>query len=354
MKYQIAEYIIDTDRYRISSGDAAIPAEPKVFDLLVYLIRHRDRVLSREELFREVWDGREVSDATLSNHVKSARKILGDSGELQKTILTIRGRGYQFIAPLSDEPVAGLDDPTATPTSPVPAAPADPPPPATDPGALSRSKRTRLIVVTGVLGAMALIAAGIAGLVGRRSESLRDRDSIVLAGFENRSGEPVFDFTLRQGPAAQLSQSPFLNIVPDERVRETLRLMGRTPDDRLDHDVALEVCRRQGVKAMLGGSIASLGPVYVLALDATNCQTGEAIAREQAEARGKERVLGALSTMASRLRSTLGESLASIQRFDVPIEQITTPSLEALHAYTFGQRARARGSEIESIAFFQP
>src|SRR5688572_9272091 len=101
MKYQIAEYIIDTARYRISSGDAVIPAEPKVFDLLVYLIRHRERVLSREELFREVWDGREVSDATLSNHVKSARKILGDSGELQKTILTIRGRGYQFIAPVT-------------------------------------------------------------------------------------------------------------------------------------------------------------------------------------------------------------------------------------------------------------
>jgi DNA-binding winged helix-turn-helix (wHTH) protein len=101
VKYQVAEYTIDTARYRISSGDAAIPAEPKVFDLLVYLIRHRDRVVSREELFREVWDGREVSDATLSNHVKTARKILGDSGELQKTILTIRGRGYQFIAPVA-------------------------------------------------------------------------------------------------------------------------------------------------------------------------------------------------------------------------------------------------------------
>jgi DNA-binding winged helix-turn-helix (wHTH) protein/TolB-like protein/Tfp pilus assembly protein PilF len=104
MKYQIAEYTIDTARYRITSGDAVIPAEPKVFDLLIYLIRHRDRVLSREELFREVWDGREVSDATLSNHVKSARKILGDSGELQQTILTIRGRGYQFVAPVTVTP----------------------------------------------------------------------------------------------------------------------------------------------------------------------------------------------------------------------------------------------------------
>lgn len=109
MKYQTAEYLIDTARYRISSGDVVIPAEPKVFDLLVYLIRHRDRVLSREELFREVWDGREVSDATLSNHVKSARKILGDSGELQKTILTIRGRGYQFIAPVTVIPEGSGD-----------------------------------------------------------------------------------------------------------------------------------------------------------------------------------------------------------------------------------------------------
>jgi DNA-binding winged helix-turn-helix (wHTH) protein/TolB-like protein/Tfp pilus assembly protein PilF len=107
MKYQIAEFLIDTARYRISSGDVAVPAEPKVFDLLVYLVRHRDRVVTREELFKEVWDGREVSDATLSNHVKSARKILGDSGELQKTILTIRGRGYQFIAPVAEIPDRG-------------------------------------------------------------------------------------------------------------------------------------------------------------------------------------------------------------------------------------------------------
>src|SRR5688572_7629155 len=104
MKYQIAEFLIDSAQYRISSGNARIPAEPKVFDLLVYLIRHRDRVVTREELFQQVWDGREVSDATLSNHVKSARKVLGDSGELQKTILTSRGRGYQFIAPVTVMP----------------------------------------------------------------------------------------------------------------------------------------------------------------------------------------------------------------------------------------------------------
>lgn len=107
MKYQIAEFVLDTARFRISTGDAAVPVEPKVFDLLVYLVAHRDRVVTREELFKEVWDGREVSDATLSNHVKSARKVLGDSGELQSTIQTIRGRGYQFIAPVTEIPNAG-------------------------------------------------------------------------------------------------------------------------------------------------------------------------------------------------------------------------------------------------------
>jgi DNA-binding winged helix-turn-helix (wHTH) protein/TolB-like protein len=119
MKYQIAEYSIDTARYQISYGATVIPAEPKVFDLLVYLIRHRDRVVSREELFKEVWEGREVSDATLSNHVKSARKILGDNGELQKTILTSRGRGYQFVAPVTVIP-EGVPPPAAEPvTQPV-------------------------------------------------------------------------------------------------------------------------------------------------------------------------------------------------------------------------------------------
>jgi len=116
MKYQIADYTLDTARYRITHGDTVIPAEPKVFDLLVYLIRHRDRVLSREELFREVWDGREVSDATLSNHVKSARKILGDNGELQQTILTIRGRGYQFVAPVTVIPEGPATPADSTPT----------------------------------------------------------------------------------------------------------------------------------------------------------------------------------------------------------------------------------------------
>ena len=108
-KFRIGDYIVDTARYRVSHGDVAVAVEPKVFDLLVHLIRHRDRVLTREQLFEAVWEGREVSDATLSNHVRSARKALGDSGELQQTIQTVRGRGYQFVAPV----IEVVEDPPA-------------------------------------------------------------------------------------------------------------------------------------------------------------------------------------------------------------------------------------------------
>jgi tetratricopeptide (TPR) repeat protein len=236
-------------------------------------------------------------------------------------------------------------DPTVTVTSTAVAAVSEAP-------VVEPARRRRVLTVGVMLGVIGLVAAGIAVLIGTKAGAMRERDSIVLGEFANRTGESVFDFTLRQALAAQLSQSPFLSIVPDERIRETLRIMGRSSDDRLSHDIALEVCRRQSVKAMLTGSISAIGRVYVLALDATNCQTGEAIAREQRQVDTKEGVLRAIGRMASRIRNALGESLASIQRFDAPIEQTTTPSLEALRAYALGQRQRAMGNEIQSIAFF--
>jgi DNA-binding winged helix-turn-helix (wHTH) protein/tetratricopeptide (TPR) repeat protein len=332
-------------------GETRISLMPKPFAVLTYLIEHAGRLVTHDELLAAIWPDSYVQPEVLRRYILEIRRVLGDNAETPRFIQTFPKRGYQFIATLTDASPAAVAGATGPPSGPLTQSPEDPSRSATASSSLPWAKRARPIVMGG-LAALALIGAGIAALFGTKSHALRDRDSIVLGGFENRSGEPVFDFTLRQGLAAQLSQSPFLNVVPDERVRDTLRLMGRPPDDRVGHDVALEVCRRQGVKAMLEGSIASLGHVYVLALDATNCQTGESIGREQASVESKERVLGALGSMASRLRRTLGESLASIQRFDAPIEQITTPSLEALQAYTLGQRARARGGEIEAIPFF--
>ncbi len=177
----------------------------------------------------------------------------------------------------------------------------------------------------------------------RRPQTLTERDSLLLADFVNTTGESVFDGTLRQALAFKLEESPFLNIVPEERIRETLRLMNRSPDERLTTAITKEVCERQNVKAMLRGSIVPVGTHYAIALEAMNCRGGDSLAREFVEAEGKEQVLKALGKAASSLRSKLGESLASIQKFDVPLEQATTASLEALKAFTLAVAARTKG-----------
>jgi serine/threonine protein kinase/tetratricopeptide (TPR) repeat protein len=209
-------------------------------------------------------------------------------------------------------------------------------------------------------GAALIAALLIAGLaVGgffyflRKKPALTEKDTVLLADFVNTTGEPVFDGTLKQALAVQLGQSPFLNIFPDERVNETLRFMGKPPNERITKDVAKEICTRQGLKAMIVGSIASLGSHYVVTIEAISAQAGDAIAREQAEADNKEQVLKALGKAASQLREKLGESLGSIKKFDAPIEQATTSSLEALKAFTQGNEQRIVGNQPESIPFYK-
>jgi tetratricopeptide (TPR) repeat protein len=204
------------------------------------------------------------------------------------------------------------------------------------------------------LAALAAAAALVLVLRGRgQAPALSERDQVLLADFTNHTGDPVFDLTLREALAVQLSQSPFLAIVPDDRVRETLRMMTRPADERLTHEVAREVCERQGAKAVLEGQLAALGTSYVLTLEATDCSAGETLAREQAQVEGKERVLSALGRMASSMRARLGESLATVRRFDVPIEQATTRSLDALKAYALGVAQRAKGDEMGAIPFLE-
>ncbi len=187
----------------------------------------------------------------------------------------------------------------------------------------------------------------------RHAQALTERDSLLLSDFVNTTGESVFDGTLKQALAVKLEESPFLNVFPESRVRETLRFMGRSPDDRLTASLGRELCQRQGIKAMITGSIASLGNDYVIALEAVNCSTGDYIAREQVEAARKEEVLTALGKAAARLRGKLGESLSMVQRFDAPIEQATTSSLEALKAFTLGSQRRDRGDEVGALPFFK-
>ena len=203
-----------------------------------------------------------------------------------------------------------------------------------------------------VPAALALLAILIAtGLYwrSRQSAKLGEKDSVLLADFVNTTGDAVFDGTLKQALAVQLEQSPYLNIVPESRIREALRLMGRPADERLTNEVAREICQRQSIKAMLTGTIASLGDHYVVTLTALNGETGDTLAREQVEADSKEQVLKSLDKAASELRQKMGESLASVQQFAKPLDEATTSSLEALQAFSQGNEDHQKMDEDAAI-----
>jgi Tfp pilus assembly protein PilF len=204
--------------------------------------------------------------------------------------------------------------------------------------------------VAAIVGLVIVVAAR---LVPSRLGALTEQDTIVLADFLNSTGEPVFDRTLKVALAVALEQSPFLKVFPDQRVQEALRLMQRAPTDRVTRAIAREIARREQLKALLAGSIGSLGTNYVLALEAVNAETGDVMAREQVEIARKEDVLGALGGVAVRIREKLGESLASIQRFDVPLARATTPSLEALHAYSLALDEGRVVPRVEAIPHLQ-
>ena len=209
--------------------------------------------------------------------------------------------------------------------------------------------------IAAVIVALALVVTTASAfyLYKRNSHRLTSRDTILVTDFVNTTGEPVFDGTLKQALAVDLGQTPFLNLFPEDRVRETLRFMGRSPDDRITRDVGREICERQGIKAMLTGSIATIGSHYNIILEAIDPRSGNAIAREQIEAESKEKVLSSLGTAASNLRKKLGESLSSIEKYDVNIEQATTSSLEALKAYAMANDERTKGRARESLTFYK-
>ena len=202
-----------------------------------------------------------------------------------------------------------------------------------------------------IAGLATLALAGYVFL--HRPPALTDTDTIVLADFVNRTDDPVFDETLRQGLAVQLEQSPFLSLVPEERIRRTLTMMNQPPDARLTPEIAQSVCTRAGGTAVLEGSIAALGSAYVLALRARSCTTGDILDDEQAQAARKEDVLGALSQMANRFRTRVGESLATVRKHSTPLEDATTPSLEALKAYTTGVKVFMSAADAPAQPLFK-
>ena len=200
---------------------------------------------------------------------------------------------------------------------------------------------------------VAVVAAGIAFVTLKRSHALTEKDSILITDFVNTTADPVFDGTLKKALAVDLGQSPYLNVFPDQKIRQTLQFMGRGPGDRITSDVGREICQRDGIKAMLNGSIDSVGGQYLITLEATNAASGDSLGRQQAQADRKEDVLNALHTAASKLRSQLGESLAMVQKYDMSLSQATTSSLDALKALSLGDAKHNMGDELAAIPDYQ-
>jgi eukaryotic-like serine/threonine-protein kinase len=219
------------------------------------------------------------------------------------------------------------------------------------------SKSARKSIRWAAVAGATILAIGLAVggwlFFSRKAHALTDKDTIVLADFTNTTGDTMFDGTLRQGLSVQLEQSPFLNVISDQRVQQTLQMMGQRPDAKLSPEIARELCQRTGSAAVLDGSIAQIGTQYLLTLKAVNCSNGETLASTDAQAGDKNHVLDTLGKTASEIRGKLGESLTTVQEFDTPLEQATTPSLEALKAFSSGRKIQSIAGDTAAIPFFK-
>jgi DNA-binding winged helix-turn-helix (wHTH) protein/TolA-binding protein len=337
--YEFGPFRVDPERELLLRDDETIPLAPKVFQVLLVLMRRKNEVVTKDDLLKTVWPDTFVEEANLSRNIFLLRKALGESPQDHQYIVTVPGRGYRFAEDVQLVPEQELSIVSA-----------------------SHAKVQVLVEETKPWGWIAVAAVLLVALavgayklfVHRHPPALTAKDTLVLADFANSTGDSVFDGTLRQGLAVELEQSPFLSLISEQRIRQTLRLMGQPLDARLTPEIAHDLCQRTQSAAYLTGSIVSLGSQYVLGLKAVSCPTGDVLAEEQETAAGKERVLAALDQAASKLREKLGESLKTVEKFNTPLEQATTPSLEALQAYMLGRRTQLERDEFAAaVPFYQ-
>ncbi|MDX6406264.1 MAG: eukaryotic-like serine/threonine-protein kinase [Blastocatellia bacterium] len=358
--------------YEMASGRAPFTGETKT-DVILAIARNDPAPLARFapnapaefewimlKALRKNVDERYQTVKELESDLKTLKQRLEFQTELERSVGPERLTGALSVAgiPYADTEIPGPLAPLHT-TRPYAIR---------DSGSASRTVSTRASSAEYLVGEIQRHKIGtlIAGLVVllaasalvyffyfRERVRLTDKDKILLADFVNSTGDPVFDGTLKQALAVQLGQSPYLDIFSEDRVREMLIFMEKPPDERITREVAREICERQGIKAMLLGTISSIGSHYAISLEAVNAHTGDSITSEQVEADGKEQVLKALGQASSKLREKLGESLSSVQKFDAPIEQATTSSLEALQAYSRGFEKHSNGKYNDAISFYK-
>jgi eukaryotic-like serine/threonine-protein kinase len=346
--YEFGPYRLDTVRNLLFRGSEPVPLTAKAFETLLVLVEQGDQVVSKDELMRKLWPDTFVEEANLAQHISMVRKALGETPQDRRYIVTLPGRGYRFaekVRSVGEEENLREAQPSSPglmkPEAPLKVRVSTP----------HRIRKQHWFAILGV--AIVLLAIGFLALHRHQSLPLNETDSVVVADFSNSTGDPVFDDTLKTALSISLRQSPFVNVLADSEVAKTLQLMTLPATSPLTPEVARQLCQRSGSQAYVVGAIASLGREYVLGLKAVNCQTGNPLAQEQLTVATKEKVLTGLGEAATRLRRKLGESLATVDRFDIPLAEATTPSLEALKAYSIGRKVFREKGVSASLPYMQ-
>ena len=370
LTYLFDRYELDEENLTLTRDGQRLPLEPKALSVLLLMVRSPGKLLKKDAILAAVWKNTIVEESSLSRAVTLLRKQLGDDPRNPTFIETVPTLGYRFIAkvdvvkPVPISNASSVDrgpepaEPTAAAPAPAPATTSAPAPIAEPVSALAttptlaRANWPRYAWISAVL--FLLLAAVITYRLAIRPQPtvLREK-SIVLADFANLTGEPVFDGTLRQGMIVQLEQSPLFSLVADQRIRAVLALMGQPGDVRLTPVLSRDICQRLGGAAVIEGSVARLGDQYVLGLRATDCNGGQVLDTEQVQAPRKEDVLQALGQIASKFRTRVGESLASTSKLNTPLAEATTPSLEALKAYSEANVVLTSNGSAAAIPLFE-
>jgi DNA-binding winged helix-turn-helix (wHTH) protein/tetratricopeptide (TPR) repeat protein len=350
--YRFDEFELSRSRRTLLRNGLQVSLLPKTFEVLSYLVENPGRVVSKDELLKTAWPESFVEENNLTQHISLLRKALGDRSGF---IVTIPGRGYQFTAEVAsgDTPQKPPATDISTSAGAVEAQPSD-----ESPSVLRLAVYGVPLWVKITAAVVVLSAAGLTGYWGYATwkhlthpPQLR---KVIVADFQNSTGDATFDHTLKQALEIDLEQSPYIDVMGEHEAANSLQLMGRDKGSPITPEVAREICERSNRQVMLTGSILPLGREFLLTVEATDCSTGSQIAGAKAEAGAKEKVLAALDTVADKVRRGLGETPRSIENYQVPIMQATTASLDALRSYSIGQSMDAQGkSETETIPFYQ-
>ena len=341
-KTRFGPYEVDLRSGEVHKHGIRLKLQDQPFQVLAILLEHSGEVVTRDELRQKLWpaDTFVDFDTGLNSAIKKLRDVLSDSADDPRYIETLPRRGYRFIAHVENGDLP----------APVPIekrlATVPPVGPRTEP-----PKKRHFIVAVGV-AAFLVVAALVTWRVFFARPALTGSDVILLASFVNKTGDPVFD-NLDRALEVKLAESPFLSLLPEAAVRQTLRSMRHEPDERVTQELGIEICKRQGLKAVVVPEIDAIGSYYLITLEAIDAQSGKLIARQQQETDNKDKVVAALGKVASQLRRQLGESLSSLQKYNAPLALATTNSLEALQAYQTGVQRNRSGKIRESIPFFE-